>query len=141
MLNLYVASPFFTTEERTNCEKVIEILRRFNFEVYAPMEHEVADAWTMPNDVWASHVFKADVEAIRKSDGLVVIDYGLYSDSGTAWECGFAYALNKPVLHLIVDENKEYSLMMINGTKTGAYNSLEHFFKGDSAFCDEIEQK
>ena len=52
---------------------------------------------------------------------------GLYSDSGTAWECGFAYGINKPV-QLIDCSGQEVSLMVVNGS----INSLD-FVKKNQA--------
>ena len=79
------------------------------------MEHQIEDAWSYPNATWGRMVFEEDVKAIRECDQVVCIYYGLYSDSGTAWECGFAYALGIPV-KLIDESNDEVSLMMVNGS-------------------------
>ena len=70
----------------------------------------------MPNHEWAKKVFDEDVKAIQEANEVYCIYYGLYSDSGTAWECGYAYALGKPV-HLIDESNEEVSLMIVNGSK------------------------
>jgi len=52
----------------------------------------------MSNADWGKAVFEEDIKAIRECDQVVCIYYGLYSDSGTAWECGFAYGIDKPVI-------------------------------------------
>ena len=48
----------------------------------------------------------------------VAIDWCLYGDCGTAWEIGYAYALDKPVLVLVPDETLPlpHSLMVANGS-------------------------
>ena len=46
---------------------------------------------------------------------MFVLNFGMYSDSGTAWEAGYAFALGKKVFQVCCGENSDYSLMMING--------------------------
>lgn len=113
-MKIYLASPLFTDYEKDKIINVAEKLRDQGHEVYVPMEHSVEDAWSYSNADWARMVFEEDVKAIRESDAVYCIYYGLYSDSGTAWECGFAYAIGKPV-QLIDESNAEVSLMIVNG--------------------------
>ena len=115
MEKIYLASPLFAEYERKKVQSVASLLRTSGFEVYVPMEHQIEDAWSYPNGTWGRMVFEEDVKAIRECDQVVCIYYGLYSDSGTAWECGFAYALGIPV-KLIDESNDEVSLMMVNGS-------------------------
>lgn len=62
-------------------------------------------------------VFNEDIKAINECDTVIVLNWGMYSDSGTAWECGYAYAKGKKVINLLMPTNdKDYSLMMINGS-------------------------
>lgn len=112
-LKIYLASPLFTKRER---QKVLEYAKRYrqDFEVYVPMEHKIENAWGLSQDKWARKVFEEDIKAIQECDEVVCLYYGLYSDSGSAWECGYAYALGKKV-HLIdcSKKKKETSLMMV----------------------------
>ena len=114
-MKIYLASPLFTDYEREKVKAVAEWLRSNNHEVYVTMEHSIENAWDYSNADWVRMVFEEDVKAIRESDEVWCIYYGLYPDSGTAWECGFAYALGKRV-HLIDQSNKEVSLMVVNGS-------------------------
>lgn len=53
----------------------------------------------------------------------------MYSDSGTAWELGYAFALGKKTINVYVLNNNTYSLMMTNGAN---YNiSLTDFLIND----------
>ena len=114
-MRIYLASPMFTEYEREKVKAVAEWLRNKNHEVYVPMEHSIENAWDYSNAEWAKKVFDEDIKAIQECDKVWCIYYGLYSDSGTAWECGYAYALNKPI-HLIDESNNEVSLMVVNGS-------------------------
>lgn len=115
-MKIYLASPLFTEFERNNVATTAQYLRSKSHQVYVPMEHTVENAWDLENHDWAKRVFDEDVNAIRECDEVYCIYYGLYSDSGTAWECGFAYGIGKPV-KLIDNSNDEVSLMMVNGAQ------------------------
>lgn len=116
-MKIYLASPLFTDYEREKVKALAEFMRENGTEVYVPMEHTIENAWSYPNHEWARMVFEEDVKAIKECDEVWCIYYGLYSDSGTAWECGFAYGIGKPV-YLVDRSNSEVSLMVVNG----AYN-------------------
>lgn len=113
-MKIYLASPLFTEYERERVSDYASYLRNQGHEVYVPMEHKIEEAWEMPNYVWAREVFVKDIFEINNCDKVVCLYYGLYSDSGTAWECGYAYGINKPV-ELIDFSGKECSLMVVNG--------------------------
>ena len=112
----YLASPFFTEKELVFYHKVIDFLRNEEgFDLYVPMEHTIEGAWDMTNAAWAKAVFDEDVKAIDEAEIVFVINFGMYSDSGTAWEAGYAYAKGKIVINLVKDTSSTYSLMMLNG--------------------------
>lgn len=126
-MKIYLASPLFTAYEKMGVMYAANSLRHQGHEVYVPMEHQIKNAWNYANHEWAKQVFEEDVKALREADAVYCIYYGLYSDSGTAWECGFAYALGKPV-HLIDKSNKEVSLMIVNG----AENAVDFYAKNQT---------
>ena len=114
--SVYLASPFFNEQEIEVYHKVINYLREDGFDVYVPQEHEITNSGAMPNWQWGAAVFNEDARALRDSDAVIVINWGMYSDSGTAWEAGYAFALGKPVVHILVDSHSScFSLMMMNG--------------------------
>ena len=47
---------------------------------------------------WSKATFQMDRDAIDSCDLVLLIYHGNYSDTGTAWECGYAYAKGKPVV-------------------------------------------
>lgn len=111
-MKIYLASPLFTEFEKGVVRDLAEKMRGIGFDVYVPMEHQIENAWDYSNDEWARHVFEEDVKAINECDVVVCAYYGLYSDSGTAWECGYAYAKGKKI-QLVDMANDEVSLMMV----------------------------
>ena len=113
-MNIYLASPLFTEYEREQVKQYAKEFRNQGHFVYVPMEHQIENAWDMPNHEWARKVFEEDVRAIDACDLMVVLYYGLYSDSGTAWEQGYAYAKGKKV-SVKNCGCAEASLMVVNG--------------------------
>ena len=116
-MKIYLASPWFKNNERVMYSQILNKMREQGHEVYAPIEHEIPNAWDLSNAEWGRQVFFADIQAIQDCDEVWVLNFGMYSDSGTAWECGYAYGIGKTVRQLVYGfgEDKTYSLMMING--------------------------
>ena len=98
MKKIYLASPFFNEEENAWVENAEKILRDRGFDVFSPRENEVRDAYSVGTIGWAYDTFYEDVTAIDNCNVVVMLYHGNYSDSGTAWECGYAYATDKPVI-------------------------------------------
>jgi nucleoside 2-deoxyribosyltransferase len=139
-MKIYLASPWFKNNERVMYTQVLQKLRSEGHEVYAPVEHEVPNAWDLSNAEWGRQVFFADIEAIDNSEEVWVLNFGMYPDTGTAWECGYAYAKGKTVRQLVYDftPDKVFSLMMINGCEE--YDSMcNYIFNRDDEI--KIEQK
>jgi nucleoside 2-deoxyribosyltransferase len=91
---------------------VARCLESEGFEVWLPQEHE-------PRDQTARAIFEMDVAAIDWADMVVACMDGPDPDSGTAWECGYAYAKDKPVVCYRTDfritgdtEGAPYNLML-----------------------------
>ena len=147
-MKVYLASPFFHAEEQVMHDEAIRILRGQGLNVFVPREHTIPNGWNMPNHVWGESVFAIDYLAITQCDVVAVLNYGMYSDSGTAWECGCAYALGKKVVNVLCGgDDTEYSLMMVNGTTATVsldelrYNSLGECICFDKDANKKILQK
>lgn len=138
---IYLAAPWFRPNERNLYQTIAKAIRKKGYSVYVPMEHPIKDGWRMENWEWGQRVFDEDIQAIRECDEVWVINYGLYSDSGTAWECGYAYALGKEVTMFVndMDKDKEYSLMMINGCNR--VEGLSYLITGEYPKLIDIEVK
>lgn len=117
---IYIAGPFFTDKERAFLKIVIESVKEIfpNEELFIPMEHFIPNGENLSNNEWAEAVFKMDVEALNKCDRVVAAYLGLRSDTGTAWEIGYAYAKGIPVNLIIPPEvfKEEVSIMPIQSS-------------------------
>lgn len=141
-MKIYLASPFFNEAELEVYRRVIIELRAEGYQVYVPQEHTIEDAWSLSNEDWASQVFIADLHAIDESDVVMVLNFGMYSDSGTAWEAGYAFAKGKTVVQVLCGgENATYSLMMMNGCDNIVELPQVAYFDKVSANTAKVIQK
>ena len=98
MKKVYLASPFFDDAELERVDKVKEILNSKGLDVFSPKEHQ-NEHLEFGSIEWRKATFENDVKHIDWCDVVVaIICKGNYDDSGTAWELGYAYATNKPVV-------------------------------------------
>lgn len=106
-MKIYIASPFFNEEEIKNVQQAEKILMSRGFDVFSPRLNEVRKEENTQDIHWARETFMNDRRFIDWADAVVMLYYGGYSDSGTAWECGYAYGRGTPVIvvHLGDDSN------------------------------------
>ena len=112
-MKIYLASPFFNETELAAVERAEQILRGRGFELFSPREHEMRDA-DPGSRAWAEAIFAMDRDAIDACDRMVVLNHGGYGDTGTAWECGYAYAKGIPAV--IVHIGEDANLMVTEGS-------------------------
>lgn len=109
-MRLYFAAPLFNTAERDFNKMVATHLREMGHEVFLPQETE-------QRDTTSREIFLGDVRGVDWADVVVANMDGADPDSGTCWECGYAYN-KKPVILYRTDIREErepfgpYNLMM-----------------------------
>ncbi len=143
-MKIYLASPFFNEQELAVYRKAIGDLRASEFNsVYVPQEHTIEGAWEMSNANWAKAVFDEDLTAIAHCDVVVALNFGMYSDSGTAWECGVARGFGLPVVQVLCGEpNTAYSMMMISSAdRVVRLQDLENFWNCPQVDLENVIQK
>jgi nucleoside 2-deoxyribosyltransferase len=91
MTSIYLAGPLFTLAEQKFNAELARFLEDEGFDVWLPQEHE-------PRRNTAHAIFAMDVAALDAADVVVACMDGPDPDSGTAWECGYAYAKGKPIV-------------------------------------------
>ena len=96
-MKVYVAGPFFNDEELNIIQRVEKILSGRGFEIYSPRLHEDREHEAQSQE-WSRQTFLMDRDAIDRCSLMVIVYHGNYSDTGTAWECGYAYAKGKPIV-------------------------------------------
>ena len=121
-MKIYIASPFFSDREREILTKTENILRERGFDVFSPREHTVPEE-EEGTSAWSRKIFAIDHQGIDWADCLVMLYWGNYSDTGTAWECGYAYAIGKPVL--VVHLGDSSNLMVHEGSHSNLKSVTE----------------
>lgn len=148
MKKVYLASPL-DPMFRDNIEEAKKILKNKGFDVYAPLEHIIPNAWDYPNTEWGLMVFTNDVSAINDADFVVVLSFGRkHITSGTSWECGYAFAKGKKIIlvEINLEDSDDFvmSLMVANGryaTVTGLKGLAEYDFSTLPKTRTNTEQK
>lgn len=108
-MKLYFAGPLFSAAERAWNLELIAALRAGGHEVFVPQDQEPGKS--------AAGVFATDVDGIDWAEALVAVMDGPDPDSGTAWECGYAYG-KKPVVAIRTD------FRMTAGIDRAPYNPM-----------------
>lgn len=125
-MRCYIAGPLFTQGDRWYLEKIDEILKRYGISTYLPHR----DAGLCPSNTNSTnYYFTTDKENVYDCDFMIAVLHGTDIDSGTAWEIGCAYALNKPIFSVaedirIAERVENINLMISNSTKVH-YNLQE----------------
>lgn len=108
-MKIYLASPLFNEEEITNIKKALSILRSRGYTVYSSTENDYS-AYTKDTREWSEAVFNNDSNGVKNADIIVCLYYGAFSDSGSAWEVGYANGLGKKTV--LVQLGKDSNLML-----------------------------
>jgi nucleoside 2-deoxyribosyltransferase len=113
-VNLYLAGPLFTQAERRWLRELASRLEIAGHGVFLPQDHAELPLLSDPPDYHGA--FEACRDAVDRCDALVAVLDGADADSGTAWECGYAYARGKPIIALRTDfrggEDQGLNLML-----------------------------
>ncbi len=100
MKTVYLAAPLFSGAELDFNRRLRDEIKKAGFDVFLPQEdsNNIKDEKNRQKII-----FDKNLAAINKADILVAVVDGADVDSGTSWEIGYAYALDKPVLGLRTD--------------------------------------
>ena len=105
-MKIYFAAPLFSEAEREFNVKVTKELRDEGFDVFLPQEHseisEIPDTDEKRRRL-LNGFFSNDIEAIDRSDVLLIVLDGRVPDEGACFELGYAYARGKICVGLKTD--------------------------------------
>jgi nucleoside 2-deoxyribosyltransferase len=111
MTKIYLAGPLFTIAEQHFNVDLARFLEGHGFEIWLPQEHE-------PRKATAKAIFEMDLAGLDWAEMVVACMDGADPDSGTAWECGYAFAKGKPVVCYRTD------FRITGDTKGAPYNLM-----------------
>ena len=120
MKRVYVAASFAyadrnkTEQRKADIERTVsKIKEKLNANFYLPHQLKIENAWDMSLGEWAKKVFDHDYYNLYFADLVIFIGYGKENNSGSVWECGYAYAKGIPVVVIKMTDDTE-SLMISN---------------------------
>jgi nucleoside 2-deoxyribosyltransferase len=90
-MKIYLAGPLFTAAEQEFNRQLRDLLEKAGHRVWLPQEHE-------PRERSAGAIFETDVAGLDASEVVVANMDGGDPDSGTCWECGYAYRKKSIIL-------------------------------------------
>jgi nucleoside 2-deoxyribosyltransferase len=102
-LRVYMAGPLFTQVERRWNRHLAELLRERipDAQVILPQDFKIAGKFN--NRRFYGTLFRLCLEGIDAADMVVALLDGADSDSGTAFELGYARARGKPIIGIRTD--------------------------------------
>jgi nucleoside 2-deoxyribosyltransferase len=101
-ISIYLAAPLFTQAEWQWNQRLARALAERSLDVILPQSRaEPMLKGAQPFD--AEFLFRVNVEGIERSDVVVAIFDGPDVDSGTSWECGYAFKAHRPVIGVRTD--------------------------------------
>lgn len=113
-MELYLAGPLFTQAERRWQRELGAALGERGHKVFLPQDDAGLPLLRNPPDFHGA--FEICRDAIDRAEAVVANLDGADADSGTAWECGYAYARGKPVIVIRTDfrggEDRGLNLML-----------------------------
>ena len=122
---VYVAGPLFDEGERWWIEQIDQTITELGFNTFLPHRDNPEKT---PETVQT--IFENNRDAIRMSHLVVANLNGITTDDGTAWELGYAAALQKPSIGVFTDwrtrfEGKEVVNLMISRSLDTIVQSLD----------------
>jgi len=136
---IYLAAPLFSEAERAYNESIAAFLKKEHFEVYLPQN--AGDDGPLRQEHEHARIFTKNLQALHGADMVIAIIDGADADSGTAWEMGYAVALEKPVIAIRTDFrqvgiNEQVNLMLeqsarVVSSKEEILQALEPHLIGD----------
>jgi nucleoside 2-deoxyribosyltransferase len=116
-VRIFIASPFFNEEQLERVQRLENALARNPYvaDFFSARFHQFPQL-KFGSKEWRRITFQNDLKYLRRADVVVAIhDFeGLQVDSGTAFEIGYAYALQKPII-LIKEKPSVINLMLAEG--------------------------
>lgn len=109
MTLVYVAGPLFDDGERWWIEQVEARVASLGFATFLP--HRDNPPKTVES---VAEIFANNVGAIERADLMVASLNGVTTDDGTAWEIGYAYATDTPVVGLHTDWRSRFDTEIVN---------------------------
>jgi len=123
-MRIYQAGGLFTAAEIEFNRGFCARLREAGHDVFLPQEIE-----QQLTPGYGRRIFLGDVAGLDWAEAVVAILEGADVDSGTSWECGYAYGKGKPVFGYrsdfrILGPEEKCNLMIEQACVSGLYSDM-----------------
>lgn len=119
-MRAYIASPFFNESQIVRVERLKLILNQLKIDYFSPKDE--SNLKFKGDSVSGLEVFRMNIAEIRSCDIVVCITND--KDTGTLFEAGLAYGMNKSIFYLF-DGGESFNLMLSNsGVATTSFDEL-----------------
>lgn len=94
-IKVYLAGPFFNEEQIERINYIEDLLDEYGFDIFSPRQASRIKPGCSKEDMVKT--FEGNTTNIDNADFVLAVLDG--NDTGTMFECGYAYAKNIPVLY------------------------------------------
>ena len=106
---MYVAGPLFDEGERWWIEQVDQRIAALGFTTFLPHRDNPTKTVDTVGEIFENNRAALDACAL-----VVASLNGVTTDDGTAWEVGYAHALNRPIIGLHTDWRARFDTEVVN---------------------------
>lgn len=130
-ISVYTAAGWFNPTQLEDLEKIEKIVdsRENWLDIKSPRRIFVCPP-NAPQEV-QNKTFQGNLEHIKSADFVLASTIGPRADSGTIWECGYAFAVNTPIVYICVNLPKGalFNLMLAKSAikVVSSYDQLEDY--------------
>lgn len=106
-MKVYIAGKLTSESEREKLEEISKLCESYGMETFLP--HRDVGLFEDIKDI--KKIFEGDIiNGFKNCDLVIAMLDGLHVGAGTAWEVGYAYANNIPIIGVKTDESVEDSI-------------------------------
>ena len=142
-MKLYLAAPLFTQSERIWNRRLAEALagQLPGWEVILPQDFKVGEQFNRKDHY--GDIFRRCIESIDQSGVVVAILDGADSDAGVAFEMGYAYARQIPVIGVRTDfrDNQERGVNLMLSRSTDRFVTDPSFMEDSVQLAKNIAKR
>ena len=115
-MKVYIAGNLSIKRDREFLEEIDKVCKKFKLDTFLP--HRDVGLWEDIKNV--KEVAKRDLEGFKDCKLLIASLNGFNLGAGTAWEMGYAYAHNIPIIAIKTDSKVKDSIEEISAIIAGS---------------------
>ena len=114
-MKIYIAGPLCLKQEREFLEEIDKLCKNLGFQTFLP--HRDCGLWN--NKKKFKEIADCDLNGFKECDIVIANLNGFNVGAGTAWEMGYAYAKQIPIIAIKTDKKIKQSIEEISAIILG----------------------